>query len=60
MISHRAASGENTHDALQAVVQDLSVPILADADAEALEARHLALLVEGQKIATMRRLTKAH
>ena len=60
MISHRAASGENTHDALQAVLQDLSVPIPADAVAEALEARRLALVTEGQKINTMRRLTEAH
>ena len=32
----------------------------ADADAETLEARRLALIAEGQKIASMRRLTEAH
>ena len=41
-------------------MHDLSAPIPADADAEALEARRLALLAEGQRIATMRCLTEAH
>ena len=39
---------------------DLSVPIPADADAETLEARRLALIAEGQNIASMRCLTEAH
>ena len=60
VISHVADSGENAHDALQAAMHDLSVPIPADADAETLEARRLALIAEGQKIASMRRLTEAH
>jgi len=60
VISHGVASSENTHDALQAALHDLSAPIPADADTEALEARHLALIAEGQKLATMRRLTEAH
>ena len=41
-------------------MRDMSVPIPADADAETLEARYLALIAEGQKIASMRRLTEAH
>ena len=60
VISHVANSGENAHDALQAAMHDLSVPIPTDADAETLEARRLALIAEGQKIASMRRLTEAH
>ena len=60
VISHGAASDENARDALRATLHDLSAPIPADADAEALEARRLALLAEGQKIATMRCLTEAH
>ena len=60
VISHVANSGENTHDALQAAMRDLSFPIPADADAETLEARRLALIAESQKIASMRRLTEAH
>ncbi len=46
VISHGAVSGENAHDALQAAMHDLSVPIPADADAETLEARRLALITE--------------
>ena len=53
VISHRAASSENAHDAPQAALHDLSVPIPADADAETLEARRLALIAEGQKIASI-------
>ena len=60
VISHVANSGENAHDTLQAAMHDLSVPIPADADAETLEARRLALVAEDQKIASMRRLTEAH
>ena len=60
VISRGADSGENAHDALQAAMHDLSVPIPADADAETLEACRLALIAEGQKIASMRRLTEAH
>ena len=60
VISHVADSGESAHGALQAVMHDLSVPIPADADAETLEARRVALIAEGQKIASMRRLTEAH
>ena len=60
VISHDAASGENTLNAPHAAVHDLSIPLPADADAEALEARRLALLAEGRKLASMRRLTEAH
>ena len=60
VISHLSNSGENARDAQQAAMHDLSVPIPADADAETLEARRLALIAEGQKIASMRRLTEAH
>ena len=60
VISHGAASGENIHDSLQTALHDLSACIPADADAETLEARRLALIAEGQKIASMRRLTEAH
>ena len=60
VISHGTASGENAHDALQTVLHDLSAPIPADADAKTLEARRLALVAEGQKLATVRHLTKAH
>ena len=60
VISHGAASGENAHDTLQTALHDLSAPIPADADAKKLEARRVALVTEGQKIATMRRLTEAH
>ena len=60
VISHVANLGENAHDALQAAMHDLSVPITADADAKTLEARRLALIAEGQKIASMRCLTEAH
>ena len=49
VISHGAVSGENAHDALQAALHDLSVPIPADADAETLEARCLALIVEARR-----------
>ena len=38
VISHGTVSGENAHDAQQAAMHDLSVPIPADADAETLEA----------------------
>ena len=44
VISHGAVSGENAHDALQAALHGFSVPIPADADAETLEARRLALI----------------
>ena len=47
VISHGAVSGENAHDALQAALHDLSVPIPTDADAKTLEARRLALIAEG-------------
>ena len=60
VISHGVASDENAREALQAALHDMSAPIPADADAEALEARRLALLAEGQKIATMRCLMEAH
>ena len=60
VISHVSNSGENARDAQQAAMHDLSVPIPTDADVETLEARRLALIAEGQKIASMRRLTKAH
>ena len=60
VIGHVDNSVENAHDALQEAMHDLSVPIPADADAETLEARRLALVAEGQKIASMRRLTEAH
>src|SRR3954466_4662229 len=60
VISHGGASGENAHDALQAAIHDLSVPLPADADAEALEARRLALLAEVQKLSSVRRLTEPH
>ena len=60
VISHVITSDENARDNLQAMQHVLSAPITADADAETLEARRLALLVEGQKIASMRRLTEAH
>lgn len=60
VISHGVASGENSPDALQTVLHDLSAPIPADADAETLEARRLALIESGKKIATMRRLTEAY
>jgi hypothetical protein len=53
VISHASNSGENARDAQQAAMHDLSVPIPADADAETLEARRLALITEGQKIASM-------
>ena len=43
VISHVSNSGENARDAQQAAMHDLSVPIPADADAETLEARRLAL-----------------
>ena len=38
----------------------MSIPLPADADAEALEARRLALLAEGRKLVSMRRLAEAH
>ena len=60
VISHGTTSGENARDALQAMLHDLSAPIPADTDAETLEARRLALLAEGQRIASMRRLMEAH
>ena len=54
VINHVADSGEDAHDALQAAMHDLTVPIPADADAVTLEACRLALVAEGQKIASMR------
>lgn len=60
VISHGAASGGNSHDALQTVLHNLSAPIPADADAKTLEARRLALIKNGKKIATMRCLTEAY
>ena len=60
VISNGVTSNENARDALQATLHDLSAPIPADADTEALEARRLALLAEGQKIGTMRCLTEAY
>ena len=60
VISHGGTSEESAHDAPRATVHDLSIPLPADADAEAPEARHLALLAEGRKLASMRRLTEAH
>src|SRR3954466_15477296 len=60
VIGHGGASGENANDAPQAAIHDLSVPLPADADAEALEARRLALFAEGRKLASVRRLTEAH
>ena len=38
----------------------MSAPLPANADDEALEARRLALLAEGQKLVSMRRLAEAH
>ena len=38
----------------------MSIPLPADADAEALEARRLALLAEGRKLVSKRRLAEAH
>ena len=59
VISHVADSGENAHDALQAAMHDLSVPIPADADAETLEACRISLVENAKKLATMRRLSEA-
>ena len=60
VIGHGGASGESAHDAPHVAAHDLSIPLPTDADAEALEARRLALLAEGRKLASMRRLTEAH
>ena len=60
VIGHGGASGENALDAPHAAVHDLSIPLPVDADAEALEARRVALLAEGRKLVSMRRLTEAH
>ena len=60
IIGHGGASDESAHDAPHAAVHDLSIPLPADADAEALEARRLALLAEGRKLVSMRRLAEAH
>ena len=60
VIGHGGAADESAHDAPHAAVHDLSIPLPADADAEALEARHLALLAEGRKLVSMRRLAEAH
>ena len=60
VIGHGGASGKNALEAPHAAVHDLSIPLPADADAEALEARRLALLAEGRRLASMRRLTEAH
>ena len=38
----------------------MSIPLPADADAEALEARSFALLAESRKLVSMRRLAEAH
>ena len=60
VISHVSNSGGSARDAQQAAMHDLSIPIPADADAKTLEAHRLALIAEGKKIASMRRLTEAH
>src|SRR5512146_1655021 len=60
VIGHDGAADERAHDAPHAAVHDLPIPLPADADAEALEARRLALLAEGRKLVSMRRLAEAH
>ena len=60
VIGHDGAADESAHDAPHAAVHVLSIPLPADADAEALEARRLALLAEGRKLVSMRRLAEAH
>ena len=60
VIGHDGAADESAHDAPHAAVHDLSIPLPADTDAEALEARRLALLAEGRKLVSMRRLVEAH
>ena len=60
VIGHGGASDESAHDAPHAAVHDLSIPLPANANAEALEAHRLALLAEGRKLASMRRLLEAH
>ena len=60
VIGHDGAADESAHDAPHAAVHDLSIPLPADADAEALEACRLALLAEGRRLASVRCLTEAY
>ena len=60
VIGHDGAADESAHDAPHAAAHDLSTPLPADADDEALEARRLALLAEGRRLASVRRLTEAY
>ena len=60
VIGHDNAPDESAHDAPHVAAHDLSIPLPADADDEALEARRLALLAEGRRLASMGRLAKAY
>ena len=60
VVGHGGLTDESAHDASRAAAHDLSVPLPADAGDEALEARRLALLAEGRKLVSMRRLVEAH
>ena len=60
IISHDEPPGGGAHDPLGAALQDLTVPIPEDADAETLEARRLQLVEGAKKLASMRRLSEAY
>ena len=60
VVGHGGPANESAPDAPHAAAHDLSTPLSADADDEALEARRLALLVEGRRLASVRRLTEAY
>lgn len=59
-ISHGERYGGGGQDPLQTALWDLAAPIPEDADGEALEAHRMALNDSAQRLATMRRLSKAH
>lgn len=60
VISHGEHSGGGGQDLLQAALQDLTAPILEEADAETLEARRIQLVESANKLASMRRLSEAY
>ena len=60
VISHGEHSGGGGQDPLQAAMQDLTAPIPEDADAETLEARRVHLVESANRLASMRRLSKAY
>ena len=60
VVGHGGPADVSARDASHTAANDLSAPFPADADDEALEARRLALLAEGRRLASVRRLAEAY